>query len=628
MRQSAQPTRFGRPLWTKALLAAFCGLLCVGHAEEAAAQFELSWGGRIQTDIRFRIDDKELGDYWQRFELPLGIDRNENIFKLKLDASADRFSAVVDVDFVVIGIDSGVEEFGDLTLRRKIDPFRIEFHAAYLEAFDLFTEGFDVRLGMQKLMWGMGDQFNPTNNINADDVEDPLLFGDQQANIMLRVDYSPVDELQLTAVLVPIFRPALLPSSALLGIAAVDRLPPADLDVVHRLVVEQRAAELPFDESIGYPTVVAKTQIDMPDISFDNMQFAFQLATVIGDQDISLNYYYGRNDVPIPIHNHTTQVTAEGGPYVPNTDAYTPYLCDPEDSSRCVSGLLQTETTLGFPRMQVVGFNMAGEIDLLGWISDDISPIGYRLEVGLFIPQRSVLTLTNEELQLHVTFPFLCDDNGENCAYQNFAQPAGEYDYGAGGPPEVITEEIFAKWSLGLDYTFNEHVYLNVQWVHGLFDEFGAGDFISEGWAVVASDITTGLADTIACALPQGDELADGSPCARELLRPRLGDYLVIGVDLKFLNQNMLLRLFALFYLNGTTMDYYDEDAGARRRTHYSFFTEEGFTAVIFPQLSYNFGYGFDASIGALIKLGADTTKFGDPAAGGSIAFMQGRFSF
>ncbi len=631
MRTNAQPLsryRHRAQDSVKHLLAAVCALLCLGQAADAAAQFELDWGGRVQTDIRFRLNEKALGDYWQRFELPVGVDRNENIFKLKLNASADRFGAVVDVDFVVIGIDSGVHEFGDLTQRRSLDPFRIEFHSAYIEAFDLFVDGFDVRLGMQKMMWGMGDQFNPTNNLNADDVEDPLLFGDQQANIMLRIDYSPVDELQLTAALVPIFRPALLPASAMLGIAAVDRQPAADLDVVHRLVVEQRAAELPFDQTVGYPTVVGKTQIDMPDMSYDNMQFGFQLQTIVGDQDIALNYYYGRNDVPIPIHNHTTQVFAEGGPYTPNTDGYTPYLCDPNDSDRCISGLLQTETTLGFPRMQVVGFNMAGEFDLLGWISDDISPIGYRFELGLFIPQRSVLTLSNDPLNLHVTFPFLCDDNGENCTYTNFEQPGGEYDYGPDGPPEVVTDQIFAKWSLGLDYTFNEHLYLNVQWVHGLFDEFGAGDFITEGWSVVASDITTDLGETIACALPQGDELADGSPCARELLRPRLGDYLVVGVDMKFLNQNLLLRIFALFYLNGTTMDYWDDDAQARRRTHYGFFTEEGFSAVIFPQLTYNFGYGFDASVGALIKLGTNTTKFGDPAAGGSIAFMQGRFSF
>ena len=34
----------------------------------------------------------------------------------------------------------------------------------------------------------------------------------------------------------------------------------------------------------------------------------------------------------------------------------------------------------------------------------------------------------------------------------------------------------------GLDfYTFGRHVYLNAQWVHGTFDEFGAGDFIQRG---------------------------------------------------------------------------------------------------------------------------------------------------
>jgi hypothetical protein len=60
----------------------------------------------------------------------------------------------------------------------------------------------------------------------------------------------------------------------------------------------------------------------------------------------------------------------------------------------------------------------------------------------------------------------------------------------------------------------------------------------------------------------------------------------------------------------------------------HSMFTSEGFSASIYPELDYNFGNGLELGAGALVLLGASTTKFGDPAAGGSLAFVRGRYSF
>ena len=53
-----------------------------------------------------------------------------------------------------------------------------------------------------------------------------------------------------------------------------------------------------------------------------------------------------------------------------------------------------------------------------------------------------------------------------------------------------------------------------------------------------------------------------------------------------------------------------------------------GFSAVLFPELDYNFGNGLELGTGALVLLGHSYTKFGDPAAGGSVYFVRGRFSF
>jgi hypothetical protein len=48
---------------------------------------------------------------------------------------------------------------------------------------------------------------------------------------------------------------------------------------------------------------------------------------------------------------------------------------------------------------------------------------------------------------------------------------------------------------------------------------------------------------------------------------------------------------------------------------------------VVYPEVSYNFGNGLELSSGALLQFGKTYTKFGDPTAGGSVAFARARFS-
>jgi hypothetical protein len=144
------------------------------------------------------------------------------------------------------------------------------------------------------------------------------------------------------------------------------------------------------------------------------------------------------------------------------------------------------------------------------------------------------------------------------------------------------------------------------------------------------SSVTTNEADTRSrCVLsPQLTLIGDGTKCAREVLAPKLGDYAVIGVDLKFLDDAMLLRLFTLWSMSGVTIDEWSEADKKRVTKHFGLFTKEGFSAVLFPELEYNFGNGLELGAGALIELGKDYTKFGDPAAGGSTVFTRAKFSF
>ncbi|MFH1130300.1 MAG: hypothetical protein V1754_03135 [Pseudomonadota bacterium] len=559
---------------------------------EAMAEVEFRWGGRLQSDLRFRIESKKGGEWYNEITLPDGVSRNENIFKLKFEAETGRFAGVADIDFVWMGYSPDVESFGDLFRREKLDAFRLEAHAAYVDATGLFVDGLDVRIGYQVVAWGVGDQFNPTNNLNALDLEDPLLFGEQLANAMVRMDYSPKGDWILSGVLVPVFKPALLPASAQLGIGAIDRLPFADQSLRQRIEAEQALAK-----ELGYPAVVTNATPVLPDISLENMQFSFRMAGVVADQDIALSYYYGRTDIPQPWMNYTHLNSEQ--------------VCGTVNGEKkCLKGIAETEVSLGYPRMQVLGVNMSGQVNPFKWISKNIRSLGYRLELGVFFPQKSSIVLYQDDLD----FGFI-------------TMPSGEYPYGYGQGvrPLTIDGTPFAKWVLGLDYTFGQHFYVNTQWVHGFPDEFGAGDFFREGWVVVRSGVNATRSDQILnCALidPKGNK------CATELLRPRQGDYLVVGADIKFFDERALIRLFFILDMTGIFEESWDAERKERVRTHYSAFSSEGFSAVVFPEFTYNFGHGFELSAGAMFKLGKEHTKFGDPAAGGSEIWTRARFAY
>jgi hypothetical protein len=84
------------------------------------------------------------------------------------------------------------------------DGFKIELDEAYL---DYYAEQFEIRLGKQRLSWGTALQINPTDVINPVNIEDPL--GDKQALYAAAVDYYLGYNTKLSAVWVPIFKPAL-----------------------------------------------------------------------------------------------------------------------------------------------------------------------------------------------------------------------------------------------------------------------------------------------------------------------------------------------------------------------------------------------------------------------------------
>jgi hypothetical protein len=117
-----------------------------------------------------------------------------------------------------------------------------------------------------------------------------------------------------------------------------------------------------------------------------------------------------------------------------------------------------------------------------------------------------------------------------------------------------------------------------------------------------------------------------GENCIEETLRPRIGDYGVLGLDFTF-GQN-LLRTFAIVDFTPILVETWDDAAEARTTKTYAWHTEKARSYVLYPELSHKFGNGFELAGGAVLLFGESWSKFGDPAGGGSQVFTRARYAF
>ncbi len=368
-----------------------------------------------------------------------GFGRNENRLEFYFSYTPNKHLQIVgDVEPVFLGI-APAQELDDLATRQMLTPFHIESDAAYIALTDLLPN-LDVKIGRQTLVWGTADKFNPTNNINPDDLEDRPLFTEPIGNQMIVVDYAPLaDKLWFQGVYVPIFYPALLPPSA--AIALKDPQAPVPYALDSDLA---KIGELQNLLAIS-PRLVPQvsTTVKIPKPRFSNGQSAIKLGTALGGVDMSFSYFNGRHDIPTPILAESAVKNPQNG-----TDAECCYTSD---------------VTLIYPRMQVIGADFATQ---LGFLND----MGLWGEGALFIPQAQ---------DFRIEFPINIDVTPSGAANDDgVANPVRELV----GP--TIRDTPFIKATAGVDYSFGEHVYVQAQYLRGFIDEFGVdhiGNYVVGG---------------------------------------------------------------------------------------------------------------------------------------------------
>jgi hypothetical protein len=367
-----------------------------------------------------------------------GFSRNENRLEFYFAYTPDRHLQIVgDIEPVFYGLPQA-QELDDLATVQMLTPFHIESDAAYIALFDL-VPNLDIKVGRQIVQWGTADKFNPTNNINPDDLEDRPLFTEPIANQMIVVDYSPLDDkLWFQGVYVPMFYPALLPPSAAEGLKDPQTEVPyaseqdqAKVEHLQQLIVDSPGLE---------PEVVA--HVYMPSRKFTTGQSAVKIGTSLGGIDMSMSYYNGRHDIPTPVDVQSSRKDS------------TPEECGAAAGAaptipECT---YRSDVTLIYPRMQVLGFDFTTQVPFLG-------DMGLWGEGALFFPQAQTFDI---EFPVPVDVTSGSNDDG-------LANPVN------GMSGVTVRDTPFVKVTAGADYTFGKHVYVQAQYLRGFIDEFGAG---------------------------------------------------------------------------------------------------------------------------------------------------------
>ncbi|NLY88652.1 MAG: hypothetical protein GX085_03410, partial [Firmicutes bacterium] len=289
-----------RRLTVALLLVPFLAVMAAG-TYSTCAHAQLAWQGSFAGDYRLRLQDgQEFSHAAQRLTLQpearLGAAKFTGEFWLNLQGRP------------AVAGPSGLGAY------ESIFPWNLEVREAYVEIYDFPLDRMDFRAGRQLIPWGTGDLVSPTDNINPQDLADFKDFGRRLGSDAFQFTWYP-GSLTVSAVLVPVFTPARLPTGWT------------------GLFLPAEFAGLSED----------KIKLNLPAAALQESSFGVKLAGRIGAYDLSISYLDGRYDLPAAkeVQGKIEQITNPANP---------------------LENLILEEISRFFPRRRVLGFDLAGEL--------------------------------------------------------------------------------------------------------------------------------------------------------------------------------------------------------------------------------------------------------------------------
>lgn len=450
------------------------GLLAAAPLEAFSQEF--SYKGSITSDLRFTVPGTDMPSDVDSVR----FDRADNTFKFTGAFTWDSIDAVADISLTYTG-KSKVYELETLRDRQSVDPLYIESEALYIRIHDFLFEGLDLRVGRQIIDWGAADKFNPTSVVNSLDLEDYQDFGRRVANEMVNLTFAPdweiegeetpiFSEFQIQLVWVPLFKSGLIPESSEYIFGGPDQFRRfVRSPTLKRLVNLQQA----YVDNLG--AILYDVKVKEPSTSIENSQVALRVGFSLYGVDVNLMGYYGYDHNMQPRRVNVDLQTSDKD-LADAIDANIERIADPEKFDSLLSLMNQlgpdhiqhltgyTNVEVEYPHVWVVGGDFATSLDFMGG-------------VGLWG-------------EFSVTFH---DDVAVDIDVNGVKIKDAQEKKGA-----------FFKGVLGIDNSFTKWFYVNMQYIYGFVDEFGASD---------------------------------------------LNHYLMVNADFKAFNEQMLFRMSAVIQL-------------------------------------------------------------------------------
>lgn len=416
-------------------------------ATSAMAQ-EFNYKGSITSDLRFTVPGQDMpGDLDK-----VRFDRTDNTFRFTGAFTWGVVDAVADISVTYSGQSDVYELYTDRR-RQNVDPLYFESEALYVRISDFIIDGLDIRLGRQIIDWGSGDRFNPTSVVNGLDLEDYQDFGRRVANEMVNITYTPgwevegeetpiFSEFQIQLIWVPVFKSGLIPESSEYLFGGPDQFRRfVRADTLKRLVDLQQA----YVDNLG--TVLYDVKIDEPSRAIENSQVALRIGFSLLGVDINFMGYYGFDHLMQPkdikVNLETSDETLADA-----INAHIDKIANPDEFGALMTLMNQlgpdhvryltgyTDVTVSYPRVWVVGADFATSLDFMGGV-------GLWGEISVTIHDDVGMDIDVNGVKIH-----------------DVQEKKGA----------------FVKAVVGLDNTFTKWLYVNMQYIYGFVDEFGATD--------------------------------------------------------------------------------------------------------------------------------------------------------
>jgi hypothetical protein len=382
-------------------------LYLTGTAQEGKPQDEksavsMSWSGYMQTDDRLNLSGaRDIS--WQEYRFDL---RSE----LKVEKKA-RFCG----EFWLRDMgEKDLKYLSDLKKSSSVLPIDISFRKAFVDIFDVGIPSLDLTIGRQRFVWGTADKINPTDNLNPDDLEDIWDMGRHLGSDGIQAKYY-LGKLTLSAVYLPLFRPAVLP----LGAASAAILPrPSSLS-------EMKIQN--YIDTIIVPDSRPK----------ESSSAAIRTSVHFTGFDASLSYVYCREDIPV-----LSEIVL-----FPQAQSRSQADVDMRDGSVEIKDV---KSTYVYPRMHIAGFDFAGMAGRFGFWG----------EAALYMPEQGIDVKTSL---------------GGNDTVAQVFQSLRYIPLLLADQPSPFSGTPYVKFVAGVDFSLPWNMYFNLQYAHGYVHERGDG---------------------------------------------------------------------------------------------------------------------------------------------------------